>query len=164
MVQLANIEELTENNIYKLYDIVKPELDRKEKLYNRYIKSGNEVEIFGYEGKRKNVRVPFEKYIIDIASGYLGGKEPTYEVQDTADEKKKSLIQKILNKIAKQPDYKESMQILLNYITDYNDEAIENYTLVKDILTTGTAYEILYENEDNEIVLVDAHTRYKYIK
>lgn len=152
MVQLANIEELTEDNIYKLYDIVKPELDRKAKLYNRYIKSGNEVEIFGFEGKKKNVRVPFEKYIIDIASGYLGGKEPTYEVQDTADEKKKSLIRKVLNKIAKQPDYKESMQILLNYITDYNDEAIENYTLVKDILTTGTAYEILYENEDNEIV------------
>lgn len=152
MVQLANIEELTQDNIYKLYDIVKPELDRKEKLYARYTRKSDDVTIFGAEKPKHNVTVPFEKYIVDIASGYLGGKEPTYEVQDTADEKKKGLIQKLLNKVAKQPDYKESMQILLNYIVEYNDDGIENYTLVKDILTTGSAYEILYENEDNEIV------------
>ena len=152
MVQLANLEELTKDNIYKLYDIVKPELDKKEKLYRRYLRKSSDVTIFGVEDGDKNVTVPFEKYIVDIASGYLGGKEPTYEVQDTADEKKKGLIQKLLNKVAKQPDYKESMQILLNYIVEYNDDGIENYTLVKDIMTTGTAYEILYENEDNEIV------------
>ena len=152
MVQLANIEELTKDNIYKLYDIVKPELDRKEKLYARYTRKGDDVTIFGYEKEKKKVKVPFEKYIVDIASGYLGGKEPTYEVQDTADEKKKGLIQKLLDKVAKQPDYKESMQILINYITEYNDDGTENYTLVKDILMTGSAYEILYENEDNEIV------------
>ena len=152
MVQLANIEELTQDNIYKLYDIVKPELDRKEKLYARYTRKSDDVTIFGAEKPKHNVTVPFEKYIVDIASGYLGGKEPTYEVQDTADEKKKGLIQKLLNKVAKQPDYKESMQILLNYIVEYNDDGTENYTLVKDILITGSAYEILYENEDNEIV------------
>ena len=152
MVQLANIEELTKDNIYKLYDIVKPELDRKEKLYARYTRKSDDVTIFGAEKPKKNVTVPFEKYIVDIASGYLGGKEPTYEVQDTADEKKKGLIQRLLNKVAKQPDYKESMQILLNYIVEYNDDGTENYTLVKDILITGSAYEILYENEDNEIV------------
>lgn len=152
MVQLANIEELTQDNIYKLYDIVKPELDRKAKLYQRYTRKSDDITIFGMENKNKKVTVPFEKYIVDIASGYLGGKEPTYEVQDTADEKKKGLIQKLLNKVAKKPDYKESMQILLNYIVEYNDDGIENYTLVKDIITTGTSYEILYENEDNEIV------------
>lgn len=152
MVQLANIEELTQENIYKLYDIVKPELDKKEKLYERYIRKSDDVTIFGADKPKKNVTVPFEKYIVDIASGYLGGKEPTYEVQDTADDKKKGLIQKLLNKVAKQPDYKESMQILLNYIVEYNDDGIENYTLVKDILTTGSSYEILYENDDNEIV------------
>lgn len=152
MVQLANIEELTQDNIYKLYDIVKPELNKKANLYQRYIRKSDDITIFGMESKNKKVTVPFEKYIVDIASGYLGGKEPTYEVQDTADEKKKGLIQKLLNKVAKKPDYKESMQILLNYIVEYNDDGIENYTLVKDIVTTGTSYEILYENEDNEIV------------
>ena len=152
MIQLSDLKELDEKNIYKLYDLVKPELDRKEKLYQRYTRKSNDVSIFGVDTNKKGVAVPFEKYIIDIASGYLGGKEPTYEVQDTADEKKKSIIQKVLNKIAKQPDYKESMQILINYITEYNDDGTENYQLVKDMLSTSSAYEILYENEANEIV------------
>ena len=152
MIQISDLKELNAENIYKLYDLVKPELDRKTKLYERYTRKGNDVQIFGADKRKKTVAVPFEKYIVDIASGYLGGKEPTYEVQDTADKKKQGIIQKVLNKIAKQPDYKESMQIILNYITDYNDDGTENYTLVKDILSTGTCYEILYENEDNEIV------------
>lgn len=152
MIQLSSIKELNEKDIYKLYDIVKPELDRKAKLYQRYTRKASDVSIFGIDTKSKNVAVPFEKYIVDIASGYLGGKEPTYEVQDTADKKKQGIIKKVLNKIAKQPEYKESMQILINYITEYNDDGAENYTLVKDVLTTGSCYEILYENEDNEIV------------
>lgn len=153
MIQLANLEELDEKSIYKLYDLVKPELDKKVKLYQRYTRKSSDISIFGIDDdKKKKVSVPFEKYIVDIASGYLGGKEPTYEVQDTADEKKKGLIQKLLDKVAKQPDYKESMQIILNYITEYNDDGTENYQLVKDILSTGSCYEILYENEDNEIV------------
>lgn len=151
MIQISNLQELNAENIYKLYDLVKPELNKKAKLYQRYTRKSSDVEIFGIENK-KTVAVPFEKYIIDIASGYLGGKEPTYEVQDTADEKKKGLIQKLLNKFSKEPNYKESMEIMLNYITEYNDDGTENYQLVKDILSTGSAYEILYENEDNEIV------------
>ena len=150
MIQLSNLKELNEENIYKLYDIVKPELARKEKLYSRYTRKGSDIELVGESGK--DVVVPFEKYIVDIASGYLGGKEPTDEVQDTADEKKKNILKKLFNKITKQEDYKESMEIMLNYITEYNDDGAENYQLVKDILSTSTCYEILYENEDNEIV------------
>lgn len=150
MLQLANIEELSQDNIYKLYDIVKPELDKKMKLYNRYTRKSSDVEIVGSDGK--NIIVPFEKYIVDIASGYLGGKEPTYEVQDTKDEKKQNIIKKILNKIQKNDDYKESMEIIINYIKNYNDDGIENYNLVKDMLITASCYEIMYENEENEIV------------
>lgn len=150
MLQLANIEELSQDNIYKLYDIVKPELDKKAKLYNRYSRKVNDVDIVGADGK--SIIVPFEKYIVDIASGYLGGKEPTYEVQDTQDERKKNIIRKILNKITQDQDYKESMEIIINYIKNYNDDGIENYNLVKDLLITASCYEILYENEDNEIV------------
>lgn len=150
MVQLANIEELSADNIYKLYDIVKPELDKKMKLYNRYSRKSSDVEIVGSDGK--NIIVPFEKYIVDIASGYLGGKEPTYEVQDTKDEKKQNIIRRILNKIQKNDDYKESMEIIINYIKNYNDDGIENYNLVKDMLITASCYEIMYENDENEIV------------
>ena len=149
MIQLSNIKELNEDNIYKLVNMVNPELIKKQALYERYRRKENDTDIIG--NNRKTV-VPFEKYIVDIASGYLGGKEPTYEVEDNGDEKKQELLGKILDKRVFDEDYKESMEILINYIINYNDENSENYQLVKDIMITGSCYEILYENEDNEYV------------
>jgi SPP1 family phage portal protein len=151
MIQLSNVKELNEENIYKLVDLVTPELNKKKELYKRYRRKSSDVEIIGANDK-KNIVVPFEKYIVDIATGYLGGKEPTYEVEDTADEKKKSIIKKVLDKIVGEKDYKDSMETIINYITNYNDDGLENYQLVHDLLATGSCYEILYENEDNEKV------------
>lgn len=150
MIQLANVEDFNEKNISKLYDLVKPELDRKVKLYERYRRKASDVEIVG--DNQDKIVVSFEKYIIDIASGYLGGKEPTYEVEDTANENKRKLLQEVLEKTATDENYKESMEMIMNYITNYNDDGMENYTLVKDLLSTGSCYEILYENMDNEII------------
>lgn len=150
MIQLNSISELKKEDIPKLVELIRPELDKRKKLYQRYKRKAKDFEVIGENGK--TMIVPFEKYIVDIASGYLGGKEPTYEVEDTTDEKKKNIIKKILDKITGEKDYKESMEILINYITRYNDDGAENYQLVKDILSTSACYEILYENSDNEIV------------
>ena len=156
MIQLSNITELTEQDIPKLVTLVNQELLRREKLYRRYRRKIHSYEIVGvpdveYENK-KTVVVPFEKYIVDIGSGYLGGKEPTYEVEDTADETKKKAIAETLGKDIKEEGYKDKMEIIMNYITNYNDEPQENYQLVKDLLLYGSCYEMVYENEDNEIV------------
>ena len=149
MVQLSNIEKLEEKDIPKLVDTVKKELDKKEKLYERYRRKKNDSDII--KG-RKNLNISFEKYIIDNASGYLGGKEPTYEVQITSDEKKKGLLKKLLGKVFPSDSYAEEMKTVIDHIVDYNDDGTENYTLVKDLLITGTCYEILYENNENEMV------------
>lgn len=148
MIQLNNIEKLTKEDIPKLVELVKPELDKRKKLYARYKRKNSDVEIIH---ENKSVTVPFEKYIVDIASGYLGGKEPSYEVEKK-DEKEVGLIKKILNKILSKGSSVEEMQAVINYITRYNDDGAEHYQLVKDILSVGACYEILYENEDNEIV------------
>ena len=149
MIQLASIEKLETKDIPKLVEMVNNELKRKKELYERYRRKTSDVEIIS--GK-DNINISFEKYIIDNASGYLGGKEPTYEVQIASDDKKKGLLKKLLNKIIPSEDYAESMKTIIDHIVDYNDDGAENYELVKDLLITGTCYEILYENEDNEIV------------
>jgi SPP1 family phage portal protein len=149
MIQLNDLKELSEDNINKLVDLVMPELNKKRKLYKRYRRKAKSINIIGGD---KSPVVPFERYIVDIASGYLGGKEPTYEVEDTADETKKNLFKKVLDKIIGDKNYKDSMEMIINYICNYNDDGTENYQLVHDILTTGTCYEILYENSDNEYV------------
>ena len=156
MIQLSNITELTEQDIPKLVTLVNQELLRREKLYRRYRRKIHSYEIVGVPDveneNKKTVVVPFEKYIVDIGSGYLGGKEPTYEVEDTADETKKKAIAETLGKDIKEEGYKDKMEIIMNYITNYNDEPQENYQLVKDLLLYGSCYEMVYENEDNEIV------------
>lgn len=149
MIQISNLDKLEEKDIPKLVETVKAELDKKEKLYERYRRKKSDSEII--KGK-ENLNISFEKYIIDNASGYLGGKEPTYEVQITSDEKKRGILKKILGKIIPSEDYAESMKTIIDHIVDYNDDGTENYTLVKDLLTTASCYEILYENSENEIV------------
>lgn len=151
MIQLSDVKKFDETNIDKLVTLVRPELRKKQELYKRYTRKMSDIEIIGKDNN-KQIVVPFERYIVDIASGYLGGKEPTYEVEDSADEDKNKLIEKVLDKKAKEQDYKDSMETLMNYITNYNDDGKENYSLVHDILSTGSAYEIIYENMDNEIV------------
>ncbi len=151
MIQLADIEKLTKDDIPKLDDLITPELNKRSELYKRYTRKTSDVEYIGQNGK--TVIVPFEKYIIDIASGYLGGKEPTYEVEDnSSDQDKLNIIQRVLNKVFGEKDYSKEMEILIDYITRYNDDETEHYQLVKDILSVGACYEILYENEDNELV------------
>lgn len=151
MIQLASVEKLTEKDIPKLDDLINPELSKRAELYKRYIRKTSNIEYIGQNGKK--TLVPFEKYIIDIASGYLGGKSPVYEVEDnSSDQDKVNIIKRILNKIFGEKDYSKEMEILIDYITRYNDDEAEHYQLVKDILSTGNCYEIMYENEDNELV------------
>lgn len=151
MIQLANIEKITKEDIPKLDNLITPELNRRAELYKRYLRKSNNVEIIGQN--QQKVIVPFEKYIVDIASGYLGGKEPTYEVEDnSSDQEKLNIIKRILNKVFGEKDYSKEMEILINYITRYNDDETEHYQLVKDILSTSACYEIIYENSDNELV------------
>ena len=156
MIQLSNVTELTEQDIPKLVTLVNQELLRREKLYRRYRRKVHSYEIIGVpdveDENKKPVVVPFEKYIVDIGGVYLGGKEPTYEVEETADEDKRKTIAETLGKDLKEEDYKDKMEIIMNYITNYNDEPQENYQLVKDLLLYGSCYEMVYENEDNEIV------------
>ena len=148
MIQLSDVKKLTTEDIPKLVQVVQPVLDKRTKLYNRYRRKAKDVEVI-HSGE--SVTVPFEKYIVDIASGYLGGKEPSYEIEKK-DEKEVNIVKKILNKILSKGSSIEEMQAIINYITRYNDDGAEHYQLVKDILSVGACYEILYENQDNEIV------------
>ena len=149
MIQLSNIEKLEQKDISKLVGLIEQELRRRKELYERYSRKAHSYEVI--RGK-KEVVIPFEKYIVNIASGYLGGKEPSYEVEQTKDEKAINILKEKLNKLIGKASYKEEMEAIIDYITKYNDDGVEHYTLVKDIMLYGCCYELLYENEQNEKV------------
>ena len=150
MLQIANLEEYKSTDIPKLLDQVTPILEKRKKLHEKYTRKATSSKLM-YSEKPDDTIVPFEKYITDLATGYLSGK-PIYSVTDTLDKEKVNLLNKLLDKEAKDEDYKKGMEIIIDYVTGYNDDATEHYNLVHDILELTSCYELLYENEDNEIV------------
>lgn len=150
MLQIANLEELNSEDIPKLLELINPILTKRRKLHEKYTRQATSSQLM-YSGKNDDTIVPFEKYITDLATGYLSGK-PIYSVTDTLDEDKVKLLQNLLDKEQKDEDYKKGMEIIIDYITGYNDDATEHYNLVHDILELTSCYELLYENENNEIV------------
>ena len=150
MLQIANLEEYKKEDIPKLLDLVNPILTKRKNLHEKYTRKATSSQLM-YSGKDDDTIVPFEKYITDLATGYLSGK-PIYSVTDTLDEDKLKLLKNLLDKDQKDKDYKKGMEIIIDYVTGYNDDATEHYNLVHDILELTSCYELLYENEDNEIV------------
>ena len=152
MIQIKNIQELKADDMQKLVDMIQPELDKRKALYLRYKRKVKNSELIYKKENKKNGVVPFEKYIINVSSGYLGGKAPKYIVENTSDPEKQGIIKKLLNKIVGTNTYQKEMEVLIDYITNYNDDGNEHYNLIKDVLCVGACYEYIYENEDNEIV------------
>lgn len=150
MIQISNLETYEAKDIPELLSLVEPVLTKRKKLHEKYSRGANETTLMFNVGVDKT-KVPFEKFITDLATGYLAGK-PKYSVSDTDNKEKQQILNKLLDKKLKDQDYKESMEIMIDYITSYNDDFTENYELIHDLLEMTACYEILYENENNEIV------------
>lgn len=151
MIQLSGIQELKTSDIQKLVDKIQPELDKRKRLYLRYKRKVKDSDLIFVHEKGNGV-VPFEKYIVNMSSGYLGGKAPKYIVENTSDEEKQNIIKRLLQKIVGKDTYQKEMEVLIDFITNYNDDENEHYNLIKNVLLTSACYEIIYENDDNEIV------------
>lgn len=150
MIKIKSIEELNVNDMYQLYNKILPVLEKRKALHGRYSRNATDSNLMYPLNNEKTV-VTFEKFITDLATGYLSGK-PQYNVKDTYDEDKVKIIEKLLKKPKKDSNYKKTMEILIDYITGYNDDVTENHDLIHDINELTSCYEILYENENNEIV------------
>ena len=146
MIQLSNIEELTPKDIEALESTISPILAKRVELKKRIYRNGDSSHIM----TGNEPIIAMERYIVETASGYLGGKAPKYEVQEIVNPEKRSLIKKILDKVMGEKNLKDEMEIIMQYIVNYNDDGDEFYRLVRDIAEVGACYEIVYENEDNE--------------
>ncbi len=150
MLQIANLSEITTTDIPKLLNKIKPILEKRRQLHEKYSRLADQSTVL-FSKDNSTTKITIEKFITDLATGYLSGT-PIYSVTDTVDEEKKKLISKLLGKESTDEDYKKGMEIIIDYVTSYNDDHTENYNLIHDILELTACYEVLYENEDNEIV------------
>ena len=150
MLQIGDIEEIKAEDIPKLLDKVKPILDKRVKLHKKYSREASPSKVM-YSDNDDSTKIPFEKFITDLAAGYTAG-DPSYTVDLSKDEEKNKVLAELLDKKEKGEDYQKGMEILIEYITKYNDDNTENYDLIHDLFELTSCYEIIYENEDNEIV------------
>ncbi len=130
-----------EENVSVIVEKVKEVLAHRQDLYNRYKRKTN-----------AEIKVPLEYYIANIATGYFGGKAPKFTVKQERNEKKKSIIQKLFDKIIGKNADADEFKILIDYINDYNDLPAFFYELIFDYMTTNACYWVEYETEANEIV------------
>ena len=138
-------EENINSNINILWGKALPILMHRKYLYDRFTRK--------YD--KSDVVVALEYYITIIASGYFGGKEPQYKVQKK-NETQKSILKKIFGKIFGEKNNPDEFQAIVDYITKYNDNSSFFYDCVKDYISTGACYGLIYENNENEEVY--AHT------
>ncbi len=146
-------KETLENpdSVAQILSLADTEWNNRKKLYERIRRKTSNSEIVSEDDK--NIKVGFENYITSMTTGYFAGKAPVYDVEKISDPNKLKIIKKLLNKIFKLDDKQdEELKVLIDYISKYNDDATEFFDLAFDYFGMRACYEILYENDDNEII------------
>ena len=144
---LTQKEDWTIDDYSKIFNKVDAVLTKRSDLFERYTRGSSDSSMMS-EGDELNV--PFEKFIVDLATGYLSGV-PDYEVNIPA-ELDANVRNKIFGKEVLDETTINEMKSIIDYISQYNDDPSEIYKLTKDALLYGACYECMYENLDNEIV------------
>ncbi len=142
-----HITEFGKDDYKKLFTQVDSVLSKRQSLHERYTRGSNDSTTL-YDGT--TLKVPFEKFIVDLATGYLSGV-PNYNV-NVPSELDSAVRKTIFEKEVLSEDIINQMKSIIDYVTTYNDDADEVYNLIKDLLLYGACYEVAYENEMNELV------------
>ena len=143
----TNIASFTLDEYKQLFTQVSSVLGKRQDLHEKYTRGSNDSTTL-YDGK--SLKVPFEKFIVDLATGYLAGTpEYTVNVPSELDSK---VRKSIFEEEVLADDIINEMKAIIDYITQYNDDANEVYYLIKDLLLYGACYEVAYENDENELI------------
>lgn len=143
----TNIDTFTLDEYKKLFTQVDAILNKRKDLNEKYTRGSSDKDTL-YSGN--DLKVPFEKFIVDLATGYLSGI-PEYSV-NVPNELDSKVRKDIFEKEPLNDDVINEMKSIIDYITSYNDDASETYNLIKDLLLYGACYEVAYENIDNNLI------------
>ena len=140
-----------ENSVAQILMLADKEWNARKQLYERIRRKTDNSELVSINDEK--IKVAFENYINSMVTGYFAGKAPVYDVEKISDPTKLNIIKKLLNKVFNTDANKdEELKVLINYISKYNDDTTEFFDLAFDYFGMRGCYEVLYENEDNEIV------------
>lgn len=139
-------DEFDNLNKNDLFDEVDAVLKKRQNLWERYSR-GIGFETIG--DKTEELQILFEKFIVDIATGYLAGPIE-YDVDVSSDVEKR--IGKLLfEKDPVDDQYAEELRYIINTLATNNDDATEEVLLFKQALLFGSTYERIQESLDNQL-------------
>lgn len=120
---------LTPELILKYIEANAAEAANRKKLFNYYLGNHAIKNRTMVDPTKPNNKVvnPYASYITDIMIGYFMGEPVTYNSEE------------------------EELLATLNAIYSYNDEAAENSELAKDASIYGSAYELIYLDDNTDI-------------
>ena len=153
-------ESFDKTNKLELFDKVNAVLTKRQRLWNRYsrgidmatssskyssveIKSGIVKDESTIKASGK-IQILFEKFIVDIAAGYLSG-EISYDV-DMASDIEAEISRTIFSREPVNAKYAEAIRFIINTIASDNKDQIELTTLFKHALLYGSCYERISED------------------
>lgn len=140
-----------ENSVAQILMLADNEWNARKQLYERIRRKTDNSELVSLDDNK--IKVAFENYINSMVTGYFAGKAPVYDVEKISDPTKLNIIKKLFNKIFNIDANKdEELKVLIDYISKYNDDGTEFFDLAFEYFGMRGCYEVLYENEENEIV------------
>lgn len=139
------------DSVAQILALADEEWNNRKKLYERIKRKTSNSELVSSDDN--NIKVAFENYINSMVTGYFAGKSPIYDVEKISDPTKLNIIKELLNKVFNTDANKdEELKVLIDYISKYNDDGAEYFDLAFDYFGLRACYEVLYENEDNEMI------------
>lgn len=144
-IQSKDLQGFTLEDYQKLFGRIDGVLLKRAMLHQRYSRDNSDSNmVFG------ELSIPFEKFIVDLATGYSAGKA-SYKV-DEIDDTAKDIRKRYFDHTSMDEKQIDEMKAIIEYIIRYNDDETEIYNLFHDIFEYGACYEVLRENENNEFV------------
>ena len=137
MIQYTKEYLSNSSNATAIINNIQPILKHRKQMYKRYTKKNG---------------IPLEAYVSKVATGYIAGTEPSFNIKEERNTKKQSIIKKLFNKVFGSNADPEEYKILVDYINDYNDLGDFFLQICMDYYTTGACRWLNYENQDNEQV------------
>lgn len=130
-------DEYTNGKIQELFDEVDNVLKKREAIQERYLRGINSTT----SGEEGSVQVFFEKFITDLAAGYLSG-EITYnaEIVDESEEPAYRLLHPSKTQPL-DPDTAAQLKFIISTLSSKNDDPRVLKALFHDAVLFGAAYE-----------------------
>lgn len=150
-------DELTDTERLNIFTLVDKALGKRRMLYQRYARGIDFVstgqvhyDLFNPTNTDQDangkLRILLEKFIVDIAAGYLSGSTQ-YDV-DATDEIQAKVAKKVFGTEAVSANDALELRYIVDTITRNNSDAIELTNLFNNMLLYGSCYERIIDDED----------------